>query len=481
MKRQIKNLFSALAIGLLLSCSSAALVRPTGDLDSPNGRFAQGKSSRPLLRALSEQSPPIAEENAVFARNHALQFQDWTDEMVGRAAGLIKANQEEGAVLDQRWYGLKYFGKHQELILGADKIGFFGGLEHDVRRYLADQYTSLDPVEDNQDSGDIRLFTAKRPGGKYELIFIGQNGKEVALKTVIRMIYLTKFIDEKTEQKYRVKLASFKNSIRVLMSPVTARQEFIGFFNKHGISNPDAVLIGFRADVRSLMKDDGISDPKSYTDESLRVNWYPDANGKKVLLVSIDQERIFASRSGELIEALFAISGSTPPSLVFLSGAGAIDAPEMVGKIVTPVGVLNGDSFSAPRDKGVLTHLIRNRAADEAAIKTRDITVESVVVETTKWASTMKAHRIDTVDQELFHIMNAINSSTYAAKVDFFAGHLVTDNVSSNADDTSMTLEHAEEVISATSDIRRKFFSKVLKTLGILKTESKGMPRRSRY
>jgi hypothetical protein len=71
-------------------------------------------------------------------------------------------------------------------------------------------------------------------------------------------------------------------------------------------------MIGFRGDIRSLLKDDGVSDPESYTDESLRVNWYPDANGKKVLLVSIDKNRIFASRSGELIEAIFAISASAP-------------------------------------------------------------------------------------------------------------------------------------------------------------------------
>jgi hypothetical protein len=42
-----------------------------------------------------------------------------------------------------------------------------------------------------------------------------------------------------------------------------------------------------------------------------------------------------------------------------------------------------------------------------------------------------------------------------------------------------MTLEHAEEVISATSDIRREFFSKVLKTLGILRRETRAMSGRS--
>jgi hypothetical protein len=117
--------------------------------------------------------------------------------------------------------------------------------------------------------------------------------------------------------------------------------------------------------------------------------------------------------------------------------------------------------------------------ANEAAIKTSDVTVESVVVETTKWTRKMKNYRIDTVDQELFHIVKAINSSAYAAKVDFFAGHVVTDNVSSNAQDTDLTLERAEEVISATAGLRREFLSKILKKLGILKNETSRMPRSS--
>jgi hypothetical protein len=151
----------------------------------------------------------------------------------------------------------------------------------------------------------------------------------------------------------------------------------------------------------------------------------------------------------------------------------------MVGKIVTPTSVMNGESFPATGSKGILVHIIRNKAADEAATKTVAVSVESVVVETTKWVTTMKAHGVNTVDQELFPIMNAINSSPYAAKVDVFVGTLVTDNVSSNAQNTEMTLEHAEEVISATADIRRQFLSKVLKKLGILKNETSEIPNRS--
>jgi hypothetical protein len=128
-------------------------------------------------------------------------------------------------------------------------------------------------------------------------------------------------------------------------------------------------MIGFRGDIRSLLKEEGISDPASYTDESLRVNWYPDANGKKVLLVSIDKNRIFASRSGELIEAIFAISASAPTrlSITLLGIGGAIDAPELVGQIVTPITVMSGDSYRASRDKGVVIHTIRNGAVDKAS------------------------------------------------------------------------------------------------------------------
>jgi hypothetical protein len=412
-------------------------------------------------------------------REPRVSFHDRTEEVVSHAARLIENNQFEGAALNQRWYGLKYFGKHLELILGADKIIFFGGLERDVRTHLASRYASLDPVEENQDSGDVRLFTGKRPGARYDFVVIGQNGREVALKTIIRLLYLAVFTDDKTRAKFAPTVDSEKRSIQVFMSSVTPRQEYIAFFKKHGLDSPDAVMIGFSGDIRSLLNEEGISDPESHTDESLKVNWYPDASGKKVLLVSIDKNRIFASRSGDLIEAIFAISDAVPPSITFLGSAGAIDAPDRVGQLVTPMIVMDSSSDPASRQKGVLVHLIRNKAAAEGAVKTANVTVESVVVETTQWARNMKSRRIDTVDQELFHIVNAINSSAHAAKVDLFAGHVVTDNVSWNAQETDLTLEHAEEVISSTADIRRQFFSKVLRKLGILKNEKSGLPNRS--
>jgi hypothetical protein len=466
MKQPIKTLFSTLTVFLLLSCGSSQVVTQPGGSKSIHGQPDNSKSSGPL---------------ASDANGARASFEDRTREIIGHAEKLIAKSQKEGAVLDQRWYGLKYFGKHQELIFNARKIKFFGGLENDVREQVRGQYTSIVPVEDNQDSGDIRMYIGNRKEGDYDFIVIGQNGKEVALKVIIRLIYVATFADDQTRQKYRAKLHSFSKSLQVLMSSVSVRQEYIAFLNKHRIANPDAVMIGFRGDIRSLLKDDGTSDPESYTDESLRVNWYPNANGKKVLLVSIDKNRIYASRSGELIEAIFAISGNNPPSITLLGSGGAIEAPDLVGKIVTPTSVINGDSIPASGDKGILVDMIRNRAADEGTTKTADVSVESVVVETTKWVTQMQQHKVNTVDQELFHIINAINASPDARRVQVFIGTLVTDNVSSNAKDTAITLEHAEETISQTAHLRREFLSKVMKKIGILRNKTSGLPRRYRW
>jgi hypothetical protein len=486
-KQYMPILFSALIIVLSLSCGSPNIVKRSGDSDNVYDDFDNERSGGQSLTGRSsarsrEHEKSVADNAAEPVKSKPgfqASFRDHTQEIVSHAERLIETNQKEGAVLDQRWYGLKYFGKHQDLVFGAGQVRFFGGLENDVRRQLEDRYTSIDPVESNQDSGDIRMFIGKRKDGKHDFLVIGQNGREVALKTIIRLIYLAKFADEQTKQQYRDKLESFSKSLQILMSTVSARQEFIGFFNRHGIGKLDAVIIGFRGDVRSLMKEEGIRDPESYTDESLRVNLYPNANGKTVLLVSIDKNRIFASRSGELVEAIFAISANAPPSITLLGSGGAIDAPEMVGKIVTPTSVMNGDSFPAHRNKGVLVHIIRNGAADEAIMKTANVTVESVVVETTKWVTEMKNRRVNTVDQELFHIMNAINSSAYADQVEAYVGTLVVDNVSSDAADAGMTLEHAEKVISETADVRRGFLSKVLNKMGILKNGTSSLPRRS--
>jgi len=43
------------------------------------------------------------------------------------------------------------------------------------------------PLEQDQDPGEIRLFVGRRQAG-YDFIIIGQNGREVALKTIIRLL-----------------------------------------------------------------------------------------------------------------------------------------------------------------------------------------------------------------------------------------------------------------------------------------------------
>ncbi|HET8564726.1 MAG TPA: hypothetical protein VFM35_12700, partial [Candidatus Binatia bacterium] len=277
MKRYATTLFSALALILALSCSSWETVKWSGD---PDGSFGHGESWSHGYQTTYGHKP-----NEIRSGQHESRafFEDQTREVVGHAQRLIEKNQKEGAVLDQRWYTLKRFGKQQDLIFGAANIIFYGGREDDLQMELEKQYKAVIPVEDDQEPGEIRMFRGQRKEGPYDFIIIGQNGKEVALKTVIRLLYMAKFVDEKTRQKYRDKLESFSKSLQVLMSSISAQQEFITFFKKHGISNPDVVMIGFSGDTRSLMRDRGVKDPKSYSDESLRVNWYADVNGMKVL------------------------------------------------------------------------------------------------------------------------------------------------------------------------------------------------------
>ena len=454
MHRYAATLFSALIFIFSLSCSSARIDTARESLENqPNA----------IVRGLSES--PVS-------------FQDKTEELVGHAERLIEKNEKEGAVLDQRWYTFKRFGRYRDAIFSASQIVFYGGLEKDVQAHLQKHYTSYVEMEKDQEPGEIRLFSARRTATQHDLIIIGQNGKEVALKTIIRLIYLAGFADADHKRKYHDKLHSFNKSLKVFLSSRTARQEFIGFFAKHGISSPDTVMIGFIGEIRSLLKAEGIHDPEVYSDESLRINWFKNANGRKVLLVSIDHNRIFASRSGELIEAIFAISGTSPPAITFLGSGGAIEDPGIVGKIVTPTMVLNGDPFPAIEHKGLLIHLIRNQAIAQGNIKTAHASVENVVVETTQWANKMKTDRVRTVDQELFHIIKTINSRRNAQKVQMFIGILVTDNVSSKADaNIDMTLEYAEETILKTASARREFLAYVLTTLGILKQDRIRTPR----
>jgi hypothetical protein len=445
MDQSAARLFSTLILIFSLSCSSA--------------------------RIETDRAPPDDQSNAITVFNESdVSFEDRTEELVGHAQRLIEKNEKEGAVLDQRWYTFKRFGQFQDAIFSASQIVFYGGLERDVRANLPKHYTSFVALEKDQEPGEIRLFSAKHALAQHDLVIIGQNGREVALKTIIRLIYLAGFADIERQRKYRDKLHSFKKSLKVFMSSRSARQEYIDFFAKHGVSSPDTVMIGFIGDTRSLLKAEGIHDPELYSDESLRINWFKNANGRKVLLVSIDHNRIYASRSGELIEAILAISGTSPPTIVFLGSAGAIEDPSIVGRIVTPTMVLNGDPFPAVQRKGVLVHLIQNKAVAQGRIKTAHASVENVVVETTQWAEGMKRDRVRTVDQELFHIMKAVNSRDRTQKADIYVGILVTDNVSSNADaNTDMTLEHAEEAIAKTASTRREFLRSILTELRLLK------------
>jgi hypothetical protein len=448
MNRSAATLFSALIVIFSLACNSARI-------DIGQGSFTS--QSHETIREFSE--PRIS-------------FEDRTEELVGHAERLIAKNEKEGAVLDQRWYTFKRFGQYQDTIFSASQVVFYGGLEKDVRANLPKHYESVVPLEKDQEPGEIRLFSAKHAPAQHDLIIIGQNGREVALKTIIRLIYLAGFTDPERQRKYRDKLHTFKKSLKVFMSSRSARQEFVDFFAKHGVSSPDTVMIGFIGDTRSLLKAEGIHDPELYSDESLRINWFKNANGRKVLLVSIDHNRIYASRSGELIEAILAISGTSPPTIVFLGSAGAIEDPTIVGRIVTPTMVMNGDPFPAVQHRGVLIHLIRNKAVAQGRIQTAHASVENVVVETTQWAEGMKRDRVRTVDQELFHIMKSVNSRDSTQQAEIYVGILVTDNVSSNADaNTDMTLEHAEEAIAKTASTRREFLRSILTDLRLLKRD----------
>jgi hypothetical protein len=467
MKQNITVVRALFLLALSVSCNSS--------------RFAELRESRSITAnaGVAQVVNPLAVGDAqglptpvnVVANRRVSEsfFQDQTQNIVGHARKLIEKNEREGAVLDQRWYGFRRFGKYQNLVLGATNVIFCGGLEADVRNHLGSGYESIQSIEQTQEPGEIRLYAGKRADSTWDFIIVGQNGREVALKTVIRLLYMGKFLDHQAQQKYRERLQSFHSSLKVLMSSVSARDEFIAFFNRYGIREPDAVVIGFTSDSAFLLRREGIGAPKVYSDESLRVNWYDNANGKKVLLVSINGNRIFASRAGQLIEAIFEISPKNPPSIAFLGSAGAIEDPELIWKIVTPISVTWGDPPTQGQGRDNLVHLIRNRAVDAGSIQTAHASVESVVVETTDWVRNMNARRIKTIDQELLHVIDAVNSSKYGANVQLFIGILVTDNISANLVMTDMTLEGAEDTISQATELRRDFLSRVLETIGILK------------
>jgi len=451
MKRSLTILFAVLSAAICLSCSAISADKSIRVSGWNNGYAANQQV---------DNVPAAAQESRVW-------FQNRTQEIVDEALTLIERNEREGAPLDQQWYAFRRFGENLEHILRAREVRFYGGREADVRSAIASHYVSLIPFKVDQDPGDIRLFTARQDRDSFDIVIIGQNGREVALKTMIRLVYLFKFMKDKIKPTLDGGLDSFVQRVKVFLSSITPQQEFISFFHQYGIGDPDAVVIGFQSDTRLFLKEAGIGDPERFSSDSLRINWYPNANGKKVLLVSINGNRIFASRAGDLIEAIFETFRSPPQSLVFFGSAGAIDATDLVGQIVAPTVVVNDDYFNPDRPNGKLVHIIRNRAATIVPVKTAHVSVKSIVVETMKWAAANKRNRIRTVDQELFHVINAINASPYGDKIQLFVGILVTDNVSVVQAHDEATLQYAEEIITQTAAIRRAFLAKVLAEIGI--------------
>ena len=438
MKRRLSNALSILALGLALSV----------------GLWGGG-------------SQPFAEEIRSGAFRREVAFEDHTVEIVAHAERLIAKNELEGGVFDQKWYGFRRFGDYQKLFLGAENVLFYGGLEADVYSHMRGQYLSVTPLAKNRDPGEVRLFVGRLDGGRWDCIVIGQNGREVALKTVIRLLYMAKFADEETKHTHRLR-SRFKNWLKVYMSPVAPRTEYLAFFRQHGIRNPDAVMIGFMGDASLVLAEMGFPRPETFSDESLRALWYPNVNGKKVLLISINGNRIFASRSRDLMEAIYDSAPDSRPLVSFFGSAGAIDAPDLVGNIVAPMRLMNADPFPRARREGDLVHLVRNRAVDLVRLKSTHASVESVVVETIEWAKHIKRRRVDTVDQELYHVIDAIHGSRRGSETDIYAAVLVTDNVPGDVSDNDITLEAAEETIAETATLRQDFLLNVFRREGIL-------------
>jgi len=76
-----------------------------------------------------------------------------------------------------------------------------------------------------------------------------------------------------------------------------------------------------------------------------------------------------------------------------------------------------------------------------------------------------------TVDQELYHVVNAINTSSYRGKIRLYVGILITDNVSTVAGQHGLTLQYAEDIIAQTTATRRSFLAQVLAGVGITRNK----------
>ncbi|MEA2659825.1 MAG: hypothetical protein QOF64_2424, partial [Candidatus Binatota bacterium] len=180
MKRSRAILVTLISAAICLGCSTIPGHRFIGSPREIDG----GKAYQGIDNSLAATQPS------------RIWFEDHTREIVGDALTMIKRNERDGASLDQRWYAFRRFGENLEHILRAREVRFYGGREADIRLALAGEYRSMIPFEANQDPGEIRLFTAHRDRDGFDLVIIGQNGREVALKTVIRLVYLFKFSDE---------------------------------------------------------------------------------------------------------------------------------------------------------------------------------------------------------------------------------------------------------------------------------------------
>jgi hypothetical protein len=82
-----------------------------------------------------------------------------------------------------------------------------------------------------------------------------------------------------------------------------------------------------------------------------------------------------------------------------------------------------------------------------------------------------KNNRMMTVDQELYHVVNAINTSSNGGKIRLYVGILITDNVSTAAGQRGLTLQYAEDIIAQTTATRRAFLAQVLAEVGITRNK----------
>jgi hypothetical protein len=128
---------------------------------------------------------------------------------------------------------------------------------------------------------------------------------------------------------------------------------------------------------------------------------------------------------------------------------------------------MNADPFPRVKSRGTLVHLLRNRAVDLVRLQSTHASVESVLVETIEWVKNVKRQRINSVDQELYHFIDAIHASPRSTETEIYAAVLVTDNVATSLSNDDVTLQAAEETIAETAALRQDFLSNVFKRSGM--------------